>query len=236
MALVGRIPGKQGLTPEAAEALAAMGNDPQDTDSDAQEGYPNGFAPDELPDFGVPIGTPLFDDTETGDGIPDSRLHQKAEEPPEPRDAKPGIPSLDEWMDFFSRIVLRVACDWYIDWAFRGVDENSLTNRDIDRLQMTDAERQRIAVPFAELSHKSKLMRKHGRTIIASGGVMDAIIAIGTWTSRVNRIARRHKPVNGTVINSERTRQGEPQANGNAGQGANGGRFNPGVTIVNPGG
>lgn len=187
--------------------------------------------------FDVPISTPLFDEHETGDGVDDSRLRSKADSPPPPRDAKPGIPSLDEWMDFFSRIVLRVACDWYIEWAFRGVDENSLTDREVARVQLTAEERQRIAVPLAELSHKSKFMRRHGRTIVASGGAFDAIVALGTWTSRVNRIARKYKPrtVQGKVVPNERTGQGEPPEAQPGYSGANGGRIVDGVTIINPG-
>ena len=185
--------------------------------------------------FDVPITQPLFD--ETGDFIDDSRLRQKVEEPPPARDAKPGIPTLDEWLDFFSRIVLRVACDWYIEYAFRGIDENSLSDRDIDRIQMSDEERKRISVPLAELSHKSKFMRKHGRTIVASGGAFDAIIALGAWTRRVNRIARRYKPhtVQGRVVN-ERSGSGTSSAGGSGFAGANGGNVGPGITIVNPGG
>jgi hypothetical protein len=190
----------------------------------------------DFPNFDAPIGTPLFD--ETGDTIDDgeSRLRQTVQDTPPARDAKPGIPALDEWMDFFSRIVLRVACDWYIEWAFRGVDEQVLTDREIQRIQMSDEERKRIAVPFAELSHKSKLMRRHGRTIIASGGVFDAIVAIGTWTSRVNRIAHKHKTptLKGRVIN-ERTRPGEQATANGSYEGTNGGQVPGGITIVNPG-
>jgi hypothetical protein len=141
-------------------------------------------------------------------------------------------------MDFFSRIVIRVACDWYIEWAFRGVDENRLTDREIARIQLSDEERKRIAVPFAELSHKSKFMRKHGRTIVASGGLFDAIIALGTWTSRVNRIARKYKTVTmpGRVVPNERAGQDQSAENGPGYAGANGGRIVDGVTIINPGG
>jgi hypothetical protein len=203
--------------------------DPIVTDLDADE--------PEFP-FDVPIGTPLFDEHETGDGVDDSRLRSKADSPPPARDAKPGIPSLDEWMDFFSRIVLRVACDWYIEWAFHGVDENLLSEREVVRIQLTEEERQRIAVPLAELSHKSKFMRKHGRTIVASGGAFDAIVALGTWTSRVNRIARKHKPntVQGRVVPNERAGQGESSEAQPGYNGANGGRIVDGVTIINPGG
>lgn len=209
-----------------------MATDPIVTDLDQEE-----EADQQLPNFDVPIGPPLFDEYETGDGI-DSKLKQSPKEPPPAREAKPGIPSIDEWMDFFSRIVLRVACDWYIDWAFRGVDENRLTDREIDRLQMSDEERKRIATPFAELSHKSKFMRKHGRSIVASGGVFDAIIALGTWTNRVNRIARRYSSttIHGKVAPNERSGQGKAPEAPSGYAGANGGRIVDGVTIVNPGG
>lgn len=227
MALVGRIPSKKGLTPEAAEALNHQETDPIVTASGEEE---------EDNRFEVPIDRPLFD--ETGDFIEDSRLRQKVEEPPPAREAKPGIPSLDEWLDFFSRILLRVMCDWYIEWAFRGIDENSLTDREIDRIQMSDEERKRISVPLAELSHKSKFMRKHGRTIVASGGAFDAIVALGAWSRRVSRIARKHKhvTVQGRVVPNERTRQSESSASESGFTGANGGRIVDGITIVNPGG
>jgi hypothetical protein len=230
---IGRIPGK-GLTPEAAEALAAM-SDPIDTDSDAE-------SLDDFPydQFDVEPGAPLFPEDETGDGIEDSGFRQRTEPPPPPREAKPGIPTIDEWLDFFSRIVLRVACDWYINWAFRGIDEELLSPRELDRLQMTDEERRRISVPFAEISHKSKFMRKHGRMIVASGGLFDALVAIGTWTSRVNRIARRHKPtrsVPGRVVNDERSGQNAPPQNGPGfTAGANGGSVGGQWRVVNPGG
>jgi hypothetical protein len=187
----------------------------------------------EEPEFD--IGPPLFAEDETGDGIDDSRLRLNAEPPPPARDAKPGIPTIGEWEDFFSRILLRVAGDWYIQYAFSGIDENALTEREIQRIQMTDDERKRISVPFAELSHKSKVMRRYGRTIIASGGAFDAIVAIGIWTSRVNRIARKYRPIQGRVV-GERSRQGTPtEANGGV-AGSNGGRVGEGWTIVNPGG
>lgn len=210
-------------------------NGPIVTDLDEEETNP--FIADDNP-FIVEPSPPIFGEREDGNSIDEAepRLRQKTEEPPPPRDAKPGIPALDEWLDFFSRIVLRVACDWYIEWAFRGIDEQVLTDREIDRIQMTDEERKRIAVPFAEISHKSKLMRKHGRTIIASGGMFDAIVAIGTWTSRVNRIVRKHKTptLRGNVVN-ERTGQSEPSPGGPY-SGANGGNVNGGITIINPGG
>lgn len=222
-------PKNHGLTPEAAEALNLQldGLDTSSAEDQAEAEY--------IADAG--IGYPQF--AETGDDIDDgtSRLRTDAPPPPDARDPKAGIPNIDEWMDFFSRIVLRVLCDWYISYAFRGVDEDLLSDREIKRLQLTDEERKRIAVPFAELSHKSKIMRKYGRTIVASGGAFDAIIALGVWTSRVNRIARRYKPRTGGYVINERTGQAEQGTppDGYA-TGANGGRIGEGITIINPGG
>ena len=213
-------PPNRGLTEEAKAALNQDQGpeiDPLDIDSEA---------------VAANTALPLWD--ETGDFIDDKRLRQKALPTPPPRDASKNIPSLDEWMDFFSRIFLRVLCDWYISFAFRGIDENLLSDREVDRLQLSEEERKRISVPLAELSNKSKVMRKYGRTIVASGGAFDALITLGTWASRVNRIASRYRPKNpiqGTVY--ERTGQDAQEGNG---AGSNGGRVAGDWIIHNPGG
>jgi hypothetical protein len=227
LALTGRIkPPNQGLTEEAKQALN-LETDPEifaeDYDDDIVD--PSYVA-------SASTGLPLFD--ETGDFIDDeSRLKQKPLPTPPPRDASKGIPALDEWVDFFARIFLRVVCDWYISFAFRGIDEDALTDREIDRLQLSDEERKRIAVPLSELSYKSKLMRKHGRTIIASGGAFDALITLGTWASRVNRIASRHKP---KVVKGQMYERTGPDAQAGDAAGANGGKVGAEWTIYNPGG
>jgi hypothetical protein len=236
MAITGRIkPPNSGLTTEAAEALKQSLPDEDIDGADAESDFIlSGVNTLESPPF-----------AETGDTIPEadysdeppkSRLRSEAKEPPEPKDASARPPSIAEWEDFFCRIVLRVLCDWYIQLAFRGIDEDLLSDREIDRLQLSDDERRRIGVPFAEISHKSKFMRKHGRMIVASGGAMDAIIAFGVWTARVNRIARKYKPktVQGKMY--ERTGQNAPAAEGNWTSGSNGGRVpGDGFTIINPG-
>jgi hypothetical protein len=192
---------------------------------------------EEWADVEAEPASPLF--TETGDFIeePETRLRSKVLPTPPPRDPSKGIPALDEWMDFFSRIFLRVICDWYISFAFRGVDENALSEREIDRLQLSDDERQRIAVPLSELSAKSKFMKRHGRTIIASGGAFDALITIGMWASRVNRIAGKYRThtVQGKVFSRDSSGQ-NAQANGAAAEGSNGGWVGGQWTIHNPGG
>lgn len=154
--------------------------------------------------------------------------------PESPRDAKSGPPSLDEWTGFFSRVVLRSICDWYINYAFRGVDEDSLSDREVERLALSDDERKLISVPFAELSNKSKFMRKHGRTIVASGDAFNAMVVFGAWMSRVNRISNKYKPRHsqrGKVNLNGSSGQGTPQASPNGfGVGTSGGRFPEGFS------
>jgi hypothetical protein len=154
-----------------------------------------------------------------------------------PREAKTGPPSLDEWTGFFSRVVLRVVTEYYISYAFRGVDEEMLTEREVERLAMTDDERQLIAVPFAEISNKSKFMRKHGRMIVASGDAFNALLVIGMWASRVNRIAAKYRPrqpkaqvrINGMSASNGSSGQGTPEAAGS--EGSTGGYVPPGFPI-----
>lgn len=216
------------------------------------------FIPEPTFDFDVPPALPVTDD-ETGDSISDSiptvegivlnghsapaadeepkRRGRPRSEPVEEREPKTGPPDIHEWMDFFSKVLLRVICDWYIQWAFSGIDEELLSEREIERIQLSDDERKRIARPFAELSYKSKFMRKHGRMIVASGGAFDALVTLGAWTARVNRIARKYKTPNRKQSRSHSgsAGQSEPQPS-NGFDGANGGHIPPGLQIFNPGG
>lgn len=151
-----------------------------------------------------------------------------------PRNASSRPPSLDEWVKFFNNVVLKSAASWYIDYAFRGIDEDMLSEREVDRIALSDDERKMIAVPFAELSNKSKIMRKHGRVIVSSGDAIQATIVLGAWARRVNRIAAKYRKqpvkvndmrVNGSNHNGS-SGQGSPQATQQA-TGTNGGFFPP---------
>jgi hypothetical protein len=250
------------VTPEAMEALAAQGISVEAvTDSEATEDNPDfGFPEINFGDFDFASAVPAAPViTETGDDIPevtgiivdgngeatDERRSRRAAKPPadeEPeRDPKTGPPDIHEWMSFFSKIVLRVIIDWYISWAFAGVDEDLLSDREIERLKMTEDERKRIARPFAEMSYKSKFMRKHGRMIVASGGAFDALVTLGAWTARVNRIAkkykrpnpRQHRPARPTNGSSGQD-QSQQESNGYGYEGTNGGHIAPGLRIFNP--
>jgi hypothetical protein len=50
-----------------------------------------------------------------------------------------------------------------------------------------------VAKPIAHLADRSKLGKKYGRVIIDSSDGIIAMIQIGMWGSRVNRIARRYR-------------------------------------------
>lgn len=109
------------------------------------------------------------------------------------RAAKSGVPGIDEWMHFFGKILIRSVTNWYITWAFRDIDEDLLSDREIERIRLSDDARERMARPFAEFASKNKFTRKHGRSIIAMGDSADALLEMGLWFSRVARIASKYR-------------------------------------------
>jgi hypothetical protein len=167
-------------------------------------------------------------------GEPDERLSRDDEKPTKDT-PKSGPPTLDEWMDFFSRVVFRTLCDFYVDFVFRGVDEDDIAPKDLEKLKMTKAERREISVPLASFANKSKLARKHGRSVIAFADSLDALVMLGMWVARVNKVAARYQPLRQVRPKKGRNseRQSPPTANG----GINGdGAIQPeGLRIFNPG-
>lgn len=172
---------------------------------------PSGYA------FTNPDDRPLDDVLDEAVKAETSKIITGREEPPDKADKpKAGPPKLDDWQDFFSRIIIRSATDWYVNYAFRGIDEDELSEREIQRIALNREERDRIARPFSELANKTPFMRKHGRSIIALADSWDSIIALGTWYSRVSRIARKHqrRTVQGHVSSGSGTFSATPPANG----------------------
>lgn len=142
----------------------------------------------------VSTGKEIDQELDEALGQEESRLTGPKPEPPDKGDkAKAGPPRLDEWQDFFSRVLIRSATDWYVNWAFRGVDEDALSEREVNRITLEKEERDRIARPFAELANKSKFTRKHGRMIVSLTDSWDSLVAIGAWYTRVNRISRKYQ-------------------------------------------
>jgi len=167
-----------------------------DTSSDAE------FTAEQIPDS--PNDFTWFDtpgDIVDGEIVDEntvkSRLKSSDDATDEAVKASAGPPKLDEWMDFFGRVLIRGATDFYIHLAFDGIDEELLTPREVERIKLSKVERERIAKPFAELANKSKLTRKHGRKIIALTGSIDSVIQLGMWISRVNRIAAKYRAITG---------------------------------------
>lgn len=119
---------------------------------------------------------------------------------------KAGAPTLDEYQSFFSRVVIKTLTSFYVEMAMRDIDGDMLSDREIDQLEMGKEERDRLALPFAEFSNKSKFMRKHGRMVVSSADSIDALITLGIWARQVNKIAAKHRPV--TAVN-ERANRGK---------------------------
>lgn len=127
------------------------------------------------------------------------------------RDAKGGIPNIDEWLHFFANVLIRLATNYYIDLAFRGVDEELLTIREVESITLDQEQRERIARPFAEFALKNKFTRKHGRSIIAMGDSIDAVVQLGMWFSNVNRLAKKYRDLSGRMPpQGQRTQQPPP--------------------------
>jgi hypothetical protein len=152
-----------------------------------------------------------------------------------PEEPKAGPPNIDEWMDFFSRIVIRFLTEWYVDLIFRGIDEDDISDRDAAKLLLTEEERNTIARPFAEYANKNPYMRKHGRQIVAFADSFESVVMLGRWFARVNRVAKKYKPRKQNVRSTVQ-RMG---ANGNGSSGesaestANGSHQ---FSVFNPGG
>jgi len=155
------------------------------------------------------------------------------EKPPPSEKPKAGPPTLDEWQDFFARVVFLTLAEWYVSWCFRGVDENIVSDEDLKRCTLEKDERKAIALPLSELANKSSVARKHGRQLIAFFESAEAFILIGMWMSKVHRIARKYKPSKGKP--DVRIQPDQTPGNGAGPFTGPGGVVYPDVQVFNPG-
>jgi hypothetical protein len=190
------------------------------------------------PDAYVPPPDTFFDaGRRAHDRILDEEVRRPPkfiEEKPPPSDKpKAGPPTLDEWQDFFARVVFLTLAEWYVSWCFRGVDEGLVTDEDLKRCQLDRDERKAIALPLSELANKSTVARKHGRQLIAFFESAEAFILIGMWMSKVHRVARKYKPQRG----KPNVRMGPDASAPNGGGPVHGpgGTVYPDVQVFNPG-
>lgn len=148
-----------------------------------------------------------------------------APEKPTKTEPKSGPPTLGEWQSFFGRIVVRGLTQAYIAMMLRDVE---LSPREETSIMLEPDDLKEIAAPFAEFANKNKTMRKHGRQIISFADSWEALLALGIWMRRVNKISRKHRPRQGkqirsrTHVHSESQQQGPMEgmvyANGSSGE------------------
>ncbi len=194
--------------------------------------------PTPTPDAGAAIdaeiATPVTDPDELNTK-PFGKRNRKDEDK-----AKSTPPTADEWLDFFARIVFRFITEWYVDFVFRGIDDDLVSDHDAAKLLLTEDERRVIARPFAEYANKNPYLRKHGRQIVAFADSFESLVILGQWFSRVNRIARKYsKRVSKPTVNV-RPEEKQDVNFGQSPQSTSGNGHTPrpdvsGLTVFNPG-
>jgi hypothetical protein len=116
-----------------------------------------------------------------------------ADKPPK-SDPKSGPPSLSEWQDFIGRILIRSLTQGYVALILRDAE---LTPKELESIELDKDDTRDMAAPFASLANKNKWARKHGREIIAMSDSWEAVLALGIWMRRVNKLARKYRPKRG---------------------------------------
>jgi hypothetical protein len=106
---------------------------------------------------------------------------------------KSGPPSLDEWQDFFSRIVLRAGTEFMVS-VMLGDVMDQLTPHERKLIELSSEDLREMSAPFASLANKSKKARKHGRFIISAADSVESVLSLAIWLRRVNRISRKYRP------------------------------------------
>jgi hypothetical protein len=159
------------------------------------------------------------------------------EKPPTTPADKPkaGPPTLDEWQDFFARVVFLTLAEWYVQWCFRGVPEDIVSDEDLQRCILTKEERKAIALPLSELANKSSTARRHGRQVIAFFETAESFILIGMWAAKVHRIAGKYRPKREKPAKAVKPHERVHTDEADSGRGGTGGVVYPDVQVFNPG-
>lgn len=159
------------------------------------------------------------------------------EKPPVTERDKPkaGPPTLDEWQDFFARVVFLTLAEWYVQWCFRGVPEEVVSDEDLQRCILTKDERKAIALPLSELANKSSTARRHGRQVIAFFETAESFILIGMWAAKVHRIAGKYRPKREKPAKVVKPSERVQQDQADSGRRGTGGVVYPDVQVFNPG-
>lgn len=219
------------------EADGGTSSESASADPDAPLPLPDDYDPSGIPSTVPPEGTFKKERTRRADDVLDEELKSKsprqAEKPPVSEKPKAGPPTLDEWQDFFARVVFLTLAEWYVSWAFRGVPEDIVSDEDLQRCTLDREERKAIALPLSELANKSAVARKHGRQVIAFFESAEAFILVGMWMAKVNRIASKYRPKHPKRVKADvRMEQNPPTGNGGAGAPEG---WDPNISVFNPG-
>ncbi len=220
------------------EADGGTNSESASSDPDIPTPLPTDYDASGIPSTVPPKGT--FRQDQKRSPKPDDVLDEEAakpprfsEKPPVSEKPKAGPPTLDEWQDFFARVVFLTLAEWYVSWCFRGVPEDIVSDEDLARCTLDREERKAIALPLSELANKSSVARKHGRQVIAFFESAEAFILVGMWMSKVHRIAGKYKPKTGRKADV-RMGPNAPVANGR-GTGTERPGWDPDVSVFNPG-
>jgi ribosomal protein L35AE/L33A len=148
-----------------------------------------------LPDLEILDLTGPGENSDAAGTKPTGKHHKESSGAKPPAQSPPtGIPTADEWQDFFGRIVLRGLTEGYLNLVlFRQVDESELTDRERDLVRLTREDLAEMARPLASYAYKNKHARKHGREIIAAADSLETMVDLFIWMRRVNRIARKYR-------------------------------------------
>lgn len=158
---------------------------------------------------------------------------------------KSGPPSLNEWQDFFGRIVIKLIVDYYL-FIVLGDLIDELSTHELKSILLSEEDLREVAAPLAELANKSGFMRKHGRFIVATADSFESVMTLLLWMRRVNRVAKKHRAAKPKTNRGRQqpTPQAAPSTNGynheNAhgfGQGEDSGERPDGIPLgfFNPG-
>jgi len=103
-------------------------------------------------------------------------------------------PNAEEWHDYISNVALKWGTRGYVAFATRGLDRyDNFSKADLAALDADADELAAISKPISHMAERSKFGKRYGRTIIDSTDGVAAIVAIGMWGARVNRIANKYR-------------------------------------------
>jgi hypothetical protein len=137
------------------------------------------------------------EDVPTAQSVSASQLTEKPDKVSTP-EAKTGPPTVNDWQDFFGRIIIRGIVNAYV--AFQLSDFlDELTPSEAKAIFLSKEDMTEMAAPLASLSAKSSFMKKHGRFIISTADSYESVVTMFFWMRRVNKIATRHRKAHGIV-------------------------------------